>query len=381
LRDAANEIAKDRSQRTREIEGRSVDTTVEVQDSGGRKLPKNETLSVEEASHLVTGARNKQETVTDLNERDELARKIDAVRNGTTFEQLQAESQQQPDPAAELAQLSHDEQQQRLAAAQAQAQAATNDLARQLQGNPALLQAVSETVRQEQSRAEQAVQQAAAVIQYNAQVAAAALVSNFQELQGLQPHEIGTAIQVIGQRDPQRAQQIVNFIDRIAPLVSQAVQVREQQQQRQAAIYRQWQANQQAEFQRAGQLADAKYEQWVKAEGLSPHEHEPIKREAWAILLEGGTREQIEQAWESNFALRNATSQIALAEAARARIARRSAASKKDRSAPHVMRPVGNAEFVPDADHYLRKLERPGQELSAKEAAAFVSARRNARRR
>jgi hypothetical protein len=364
LRDAANEITKDRNERQREVESRPVDNVVEVRDHRtDRKLPENETLTAEEASYLVTDARNKQETTVDLNERDELAREIDALRNGVTSEQFQAEPQQ-PLPPQDTAQLSDNER-----------------MAKALQENPQLLAGVQAAIWQEQQRAEQAHQQAAAIIQHNAHVAAAALVSNFSELQNLQPHEIGTAIQVISQRDPQRAQQIVNFIDRIAPLVNQAVRVQEQQQQRTAALYQQWQANQQAQFQQAALQHDQTYDAYANAETSSPAERKAIEAEALQLLREGGDDRQIYHAYNTNWAMRSATAQKALFDAARARLARKGAKAKLSRPVPAIQRPGSPLERASEQDYTLRSLNKGGGPLSAKEAADLVTAQRASRRR
>jgi hypothetical protein len=99
------------------------------------------------------------------------------------------------------------------------------------------------------------------------------------------------------------------------------------------------------------------------------------------MLRQGGSDAEIAHGWNSNWAFRSATAQIALGEAARARLARRGAAAKRDRSAPPVQRPGSPLHFVPESDVYLKRLEKPGQPLSAKEAAAFVTARRNSARR
>jgi hypothetical protein len=367
LRDAADEISKARNERQREIESRPVDAAVEVQDTAGRHLPDHNTLTAEEASHLVTNARTQQENTAELDERAALAAEIDALRNGTTTEQLLNEQppvfDQQQQPQAQPVLSDHER------------------MAKVLQDNPALLAAVNQTVAQEQARAEQAYQQAAAVIQQNAHVAAAALVSNFPELQSLQPHEIGTAIQVLGQRDPQRAQQIVNFIDRIAPLVNQAVRVQEQQQQRTYAAYHQWQANQQAQWQQTTHAADQAFDKWAEQQGATRADREAMVPEVMSMLRESGMSDQDIAYQYQNGPMRSLQGQQILWMAAKYRASQRGARSKLSRPVPAVQRPGSPVARIPDGDIHLGRLEaKLDREMSPKAAAELVVARRAARR-
>jgi len=97
LRDAAAEISKGRNEAQRERETKPLDSTVQVQGLDGKPRPENETLSIEEASHLVSGARNQQENTADRDERAALAAEIDRLRSGNpTVEQLLADQPQQP---------------------------------------------------------------------------------------------------------------------------------------------------------------------------------------------------------------------------------------------------------------------------------------------
>jgi hypothetical protein len=365
LRDAAKEIADARDQERVAREGRSVDSEVRVQDTRGDHLPPNETLTPEEASWLVTGARNKQETVTDLNERDELAREIDALRNGTTYEELQAESQppvQQPQPevAPHIAQ--------------------NEGIARKLQESPELLAAVQQAIANEQYKAVTAAQQYAGAVAQNAHAAVASLAAFFPELGSLRPDQIEAGIRVVASRDPQRAQEILNHLSRIEPLVRENVRVQQAQQQHTAALYQQWQANQQAQFQQAALQHDQAYDAYANAETSSAAERKAIEAEALQLLREGGDDQQIYHAYNTNWAMRSATAQKALFEAARARLARKGAKSKLHRPIPNVQRPGSPLERASDLDYAMRNLEKPGKDLTAKEAAALVTARRAARR-
>jgi hypothetical protein len=331
----------------------------------GEPMPENQTLSVEQASWDITGARSREEHQTKLSEEAELARLIDDARNGVTSEQLQAEPQpvQQPQPMQDAAQPSPHER-----------------MAKALSENPEIMSGLQEAIQQERARAEFAFNKYADGLIQNGHVAAAALVSNFPELQNPQPHEIGTAIQVIGQRDPQRGQQILNFIDRIAPLVDQAAQVQQQRQQYQAAQY-------QAAWSRDAVQSDQAYDRWARSQGVSHGGQEQIKQEVLAdFKRQGWSMEQIGHAYNTNAAMRSFADQVQLYQAAAYRLQQQKMANvrrnKLDRTAPPVQRPGSPEARIPDGDIHLGKLEaKLDREMSPKAAAELVVARRAARRR
>jgi hypothetical protein len=367
LAKGVQEIQQQKDQTQRERESRLVDAEIAITDVDGQKRPANETLSIDEAAYLVSGARNKDETTSDLDQRAALAAEIDAMRNGVTSEQLMAEPQpvfdQQPQPVQQP-QLSDQDR-----------------MARALQENPQLLAGMQEVIAQHQAQALAAQQQYAQAIHQNALVAMAHVVNSFPEIAGISSvEEMNGALHAVKSRDPARHAAIVEHIHRTRQLVDESHRVQQAQNQQVMAQYQQYQQAQQQQFRAAAQQADARFEQWVKDEGLSAKERQAIHEEAWAILLEGGSQEQIQQAWSGNWALRNATSQITIAEAARARLARRGAKAKQYKPVPNVQRPGSPVERMADADVYLKTLEKPGKTLTAKEAAAFVTARRNARR-
>lgn len=378
LRDAASELAKNRNARQREIESKPFDAEVRVQDQRGRHLPDNQTLSVEEASHLVTNARVKNEAVEDLNERDELAREIDALRNGTTFEQLQTESEalhpnevtQQP---VEQPQPSDHER-----AVEA------------LKNNPTILAGLQAEIEAANQRANQAVYQAQQAAIQNGHAAAAALVSYFPELSGNQAHELQAGIKVIQQKDPQRAQQIVNFIDNITPIVRQAAELQQHRQQQFDNAFQQWQANQQTQWHRAAAACDQQYDQWSRNQGVSSDEQEAIRQEVFAeFARQGVSKEQVAQLYNSNPAIRSFAGQVQLHQAAAYRLQQQKMANirrnNRDRTAPVVQHPGSPLARAPDTFSYEReqfgKIDNAASTRDAlKAAASLIVSRRNARR-
>jgi hypothetical protein len=380
LENVAAEVSAGRDEQIREHESRPFDKSVVVTDKEGRARPPNETLTVEEASHLVTGARNQAEGIDDWNERHALAAEIDRLRGGNpSVEQLQGQQpQQQPPGYEDMSQLTPEQREQRVAQVQAYAQQSTDNLAKQLQDSPALLAAVNETVRQEQARAEQAVQQYTAAAINSANTALMGLATSYPEIQGLTAQQLPVALEVISKQNPQRAKDIIDHIGLINDSVKRGAEAAQYQRQRAAAQH-------QAAWSRDAAICDAQYDQWSRNQGTSPAEQRAITNEVMAeFRRQGWSDQQIAHAYNTDPAMRGFLGQVQLHQAAAYRIQQRQMANvrrtKLDRSPPHVVRPGSPVERISDSDHYLRKLEKPGQTLTAKEAAAFVTARRNARR-
>jgi hypothetical protein len=208
---AADELAASRDVRQREREARPHDGERFYQHMGGpqfgERMPKQESVSLDQAAADLTGARNREQTTADLNERDELAREIDALRSGVTTEQLfseqpAAEQQPQPEPIA-------------------QPQQPIDPVAKALAENPALLNEVNRLVWEEQAKSNAAADRYATIAAVNAHAATAALVASYPELAHLNPAQIPTAIQVIAQQNPDRARAMVNHIQQVQSLVNE----------------------------------------------------------------------------------------------------------------------------------------------------------------
>jgi hypothetical protein len=387
LAQGAAEIQQQKDAAQRERESKVLDSTVEVRDTSGHKLPEEQTLTAEEAAYLVTGAREQQKNTAEVDESAELAKLIDEMRGTPQQYQPQPVEQQQQITAEQFAQLSGDEQRQRAEAAHAELQRQQNELQQTLQNNPALLAAVSNQVAQEQARATAAEQQYAAAIQNNAIAAMAHTLATFPELNGISdPAQLAGALHAVKSRDPARAAAITEHIARTRQLVDEAQRVQQVQTQRMEAGYRQWVANHEAQFHRAAAVDDAAYDAWSRNQGVSRDQQRAITEEVMAeFRRQGWNDQQINQAYNSNPAMRSFAGQVQMHQAAAYRIQQRQMANvrrtKLDRTPPHVQRPGSPVERMPDSSHYLQKLEKPGQPLSAKEAAAFVTARRNAARR
>lgn len=189
------------------------------------------------------------------------------------------------------------------------------------------------------------------------------------------------ALHAVQQRDPQRAAAIMQGLNGAKQLWDESVRVSQVQAQQLQAQYQQYQQHQQAQWQQTAQAHDQAFDKWAEQQGATRADREAMIPEVMSMLRESGMSDQDIAHQYQNGPMRSLQGQQILWMAAKYRASQRGAAAKKDRSAPHVMRPVGNAEFATEPDQYLRTLEKPGKNLTPREAANFVNARRNAARR
>jgi hypothetical protein len=346
LAKGVQEIQQQKDQTQRERESRLVDAEIAITDVDGQRRPANESLS------------------TDLDQRAALAAEIDAMRNGVTTEQLQAEQPvynqpQQPEVSAQPS--PHDR------------------MAKALQENPEILAGLQETIQQEQAKTNYAYEHYAAGVAQSAAMAGAALLANYPELAGLTAEQIPTAISIVAKQNPSRAQSMVDHLKQTQRIVHDAAQVQQQHQQWHAQRYR-------AAFDQDAARHDMAYDQWSRNQGVSAEERAQITQEVMAeFRRQGWNDQQIAEAYHSNPAMRSFAGQVQMHQAAAYRLQQQRMANiqrtKKDRAAPVVQRPGSPVERASDADVYLQKLSGPpGSPLTPRQAAALVTARRNARR-
>jgi hypothetical protein len=274
----AHEIAQGRDQREVEREARAVDSVVEVRGTDGKPRPENETLSIEEASHLVTGARNQQQNTAEVDERAALAAEIDAARLGVPAEQpvQQPPQQQHVDellriPPEQLNEAQRDVMRQHIAQLEAQTDATVADM---LQNNPRMLSAVQEHVQQATAQATQqarAQEQAYAnAVHQNAQTTLAAWLAMTPEVASCQNWEQAVgALRSLNQTNPNRVQQILNDWQRVQPMIEHSRKVQQVQQQQHEQNLRQFVANHEAQFQQAARQCDDAYHKWSRSQGVS----------------------------------------------------------------------------------------------------------------
>jgi hypothetical protein len=324
-------------------------------DDHGQPASENETISLERAATDLSRQRA-IEAASQEPMQVEVAAGIDQVRANyaqsqqpqpqqAEFNQTQAQTEQQPDIDPEI---------------------------QQALSNPKVRAALEAEVNSAESAR---VQYAQATAQA-AQLAGASLLASFPELASVPANQLQTAIQVIGVRDPQRAQAINAQLERVQALLSAS----QQAQHAQAQIQAQRAATQQQQLQAWVAAEEQKFDREVLAKE-NPETVKKIKEALPQILTEdyGISREDLAHAVQTNPILRSAAFSSVLLDAAKYKLAQRDAAAKVSRPVPPVQKPgVASNRFANDGVEAALKAFRqnPGPETGA----ALVAARRAASR-
>lgn len=317
----------------------------------GKPMPENETLSAEQASHDLSRSREATAEAEQTNIEAEIAAAIDRLRAGDEQQAPPVTEQQEPAPQPKPnAQLEGDD-----------------PVASALE-NPAVLAAVENEVARRAALHNSALEQYANATAQNALAAGAALVRNFPELSALNhPSQIPTAIAVVAQQNPQRAQEMLSHIRAVDGLVNEVKAARQQQA-----------AHLQQQFSDWAAVNDQHFDKWA-AKQATRQEIEAVKAETWNMLREAGmNEEQIRGQWNANPMMRSLAAQQTLWNAARYRLAQKGAKSKAaPQPMPKMQRPGSPVERAADDDVQLRDLSRNlDRSMSVKDAAALLVARR-----
>jgi hypothetical protein len=326
----------------------------------GEPRPSNETVSAEDAARNVANVREAERQAVEEQQNRDLQEALDQLRAPepqpvAVDEQVTGRTEARPDYTP---QPDHPE------AVQMDPQI-DPEIAAAFQ-NPkirAVLEQASQGV--EQTKAQ--FQQATAALALEAQGMITAL---FPELAGLNGQQMQGALAVMAQNQPERVQQLQQLMGRAQNLVGAY-----QQQQAQAA-------------QQQSELARAQFQQFAAwHDGKSLVNETPESRKAiQSVILEDAKRagiseKEIASVYNSVPAFRHSFVQELLADGAKYRLAQRNVATKAHHQVPHVARPGSSAEALTRTEEALasaRSKLKPS--MSAKEAAAYVIARRAASR-
>lgn len=239
------------------------------------------------------------------------------------------------------------------------------EIARALQ-NPK----VREAVRAEVATAEAARQQYTQATTEAAELAASALYGSFPELRGLNAQQIGGALQVIAAQNPVRYEQLRAQLVQTHQLYTASVQAQHAQQQRAAA-----------QFQNFAAQNDDAMDRFLKTE--PPETVARVKQELAAIAEKdyGIGRDEFKALVQSQPIMRAAAFQRMMYDAAKYRLALRSAAERTPPPAPPVMRPgVAQPPLAADDAQVLDAQAAFRKDPNPKTAAAVLVAKREARR-
>jgi hypothetical protein len=325
--------------------------------------PENETVRAEDAARQLSHARKFEAELEEGNRLAEMAVAADELRG-----ELQRVEEQpgSADPAITAQPRLYEQPQQ-----PEQESQPGSRLEQVLRNDPHLLGEVTQYAEAVRQNGEQAVGAAAAAMTWNAQLAASAILGDVPELQGLNNAQISVALQMLAQKNPQRAAEIQGKLATLNTLAAQARQAQTAQAEAARQRFGEWSQEQDAAFEIAVHTL---------APGVSPAK---IRGQAMATLRNAGISDQEMRFHYNNSPLfRSAAAQTLMAKAAafdllmQERVAQKTEiAHKRTAVVPTVQRPgVSLPERPMEAGQRL-----PQKFANAKDAANWLSARRAAR--
>jgi hypothetical protein len=288
----------------------SEPTPVQYQEMGGERQgqpkPANETVSAEQAAHDLSRWRESLGENIEALEAQQIRDAIDQLRAGDA-------EQQQPEPIA----LDQRVQPQ----PEAQTPPVAEDPVAKALSDPAVLNAVQQEVGRYAAQADQVAQHYIQVTAVNANSAYANLIASFPEIQNVRPDELGTALQVLAQSDPQKAQAITRHIETVSKLTQEANAAANAHYQAQAA-------EAQRNFQRQAGVSDGEFSAWAATQD-SPERVKEISTYAQQMLRETMTDADIAYHWHTNPLFRSSAAQRILYQVAKYEMSLHGGATKK----------------------------------------------------
>jgi hypothetical protein len=378
-REAAEELAKKRKP-IRNVDINPVQP-VEYRDDRGRKISDRETITPERGADDLKQKRTNDAIVSEVNDRDGIARRIDQFRadNGvptdpTHRDQTQFDPTLFGDPRSHLqpqidpAHLPADVRQ-----TPPPPPGIDPELHRAFQ-NPKIREAVEQELNKAVTTATTAQKHYAENVQAAQEIALGSIHAAFPEMNGVKTQAQMTAfLNQLQQTNPQRWQQAVGMLQNFARLHNERGNMERQRQQ----IERQ-------NFQRDAAVQDQAFAKSVQHVPLQ--QREAVAREAVSYAASLGIDERtLTHLLNSNPIMRHSAFRQMMFDAAAGSLARKQLAAQRQQNraqVPPVIRPGSGAPRTTVQSANLQQLSaRLNQTGDAKDAAALLIASRNARRR
>jgi hypothetical protein len=243
--------------------------------------------------------------------------------------------------------------------------------------DPALYEAmkhpeVQRAIQEKFDGAEKARQQYAQATFQSAQLAAASLIASVPELQGLDPSQYGTALEIVSRQNPQKGAEIRQHFSRIEQLFNIAQQAKAQEaqleQQKAAATLQSWRAQEAAKFDRW----QARPENAARAKAVGAQAAELFQSEY------GVSRQQLQALAQSQPLLHSEIGQRLIIDALSYRQALRTATANPARAPlPPVQKPGVSRGNYHDSDVESARSEFLSNP-NPRSAARMIAARRRA---
>jgi hypothetical protein len=354
LRDAAEDLTRERQEEAeRPIIDRSYYNVAD-----GSPAPENQTLSIEDAADNLTRQRNIEADAVEQQRADLLSQVVDIVRSDGQEQPQQQQVEQQPEQQVEA---------QPQEQAQAYPDGVDPEVADAIAKSPKLRAVLEQEVQQTEAVRQRYVQAAGEMMK----MATASILTAFPELNGLSAADLPGAVKVIGQQNPQRAQEIVQAINNADRIYQASHQVQQQEAQR-------LQQQQQQQMQNFAQKQDRAFAESIKNE---PPETVRAVKESLIEVAEkvyGIPRDQLLHLYETEPLMRSAPFQRMMYDLTKGRVARQSLAEKRvAKPIPQVQRPGVARPIGSDNDEYVASLQRDlNRTGSLKSAAKLLLAQR-----
>jgi hypothetical protein len=368
LDQAADEVRRTRAERNVVVERAFVDP-----DNTSKIAPGNYSVSPEHAADALQARRDLEAEYVQAQLDAETAKAVDQFRGEQpqTEQQPQVEQPQPVEPQPEQI--------------QPEAAPETPSEIEQLLADVAperrqqIVRQLGQYATTLASRAQAVVQQYQKGVAETLVAAEAAALAPFVELQNVPRDQIQAVIAHIGRTDPQKHAQITAHVARVKGLIDKelvAVQnLHLQQQAQQQAIQQQREALKQFAEQQDALLEKTTW--WGKE---SPANQAAIGNAIVDHYAHWGvTRDQVLEAYHNNPAMRHAATQELLADGIRYRMARAAIDKASARPVPKVQRPGVATEARNDYSEYATLSRQLPRDISVKQAAQLITARRNAR--
>jgi hypothetical protein len=333
--------------------------------------PANETITIERGAADLTQKRTNDAIVAEITDRDIVARQVDKLRKdaGIPTDPTAPVDPNQIDPHV-FGDLPHQ-------APQIDQRDLPADI-RPQQHTPGVDVELERAMTHPQVRAELEAQFGKVAQQVNVanDFAVGAFNTVLPELANLRPDQVAPFLEQLKRTNPQRYNQAVKAANNVAK-AGNARQVIEQQRTQ----------REQQEFQRFSQEQDRAFDKMVAHRNYTPQQKQELGQEAVAYAadlgIDAGTLRHVMM---TNPALRSAAFQKVMHDALVGRMAAKSLATQKQQqraaNIPPVARPGHSNSGVTRHTANLQTLnEKLNLSGSAKDAAALLIARRNAKRR
>ena len=361
LDEAAAELTQTRAERNEVVERGFSDP-----EDYTKPAPGNYQVSAEHTADMLKETREWESQFAQVEADAELAKQIDEIR-GEQPQAFKLYEQQTPEPQPESAPETPKELDQLLTGvAPEQKQRIIHDLG---QYAGAL-----------QAQAQSVVQQYQQGVVETLLTAEAAALAPYPELHNVPRDQIQAVLAHIGRTDPAKHAQITQHVARVKDLVGKQLIAAQTLQQHQQAMQQEALKQKQEALRQFGEQQDALLEKttaWANEPAANRTKIANSIVEHYGQY--GITREQVHDAYQTNPGMRHAATQELLADGIRYRMARAAVDRAASRPVPQVQRPGVTSDDRNSYSEYAMLSRQLPKDLTPKQAAQLLTARRNAR--